>query len=121
VDALQFDFQLGSEYNAAQIGLDGSGVSLIAGMDAWVYSDKSNTETLAVQCFLMEGADQGWTWHETAPQRLSPGRWQEVSCPAAQFSPTGWVNPPQFIGLLFSDSAGGASLGKVYVAGTAIR
>ncbi len=121
IDALEFEFQLGSEYDSAQIGLDGSGVSLIAGMDAWVYSEKGSLETLAVQCFLMEGEGQGWAWHETAPLRLSPGRWQEISCPADKFSPPGWANPPQFIGLLFADSAGSASLDRVYVAGVSIR
>ena len=121
IPALEFEFQLGSEYGSAQIGLDGSGIPVIAGMDAWVYSDKGNPDSLAVQCFLMEGEGQGWTWHETAPLRLSPGRWQQISCPADQFNPPGWTNPPQFIGLLVADSAGGASLGRLYVAGASIR
>jgi len=121
LDSLAFDFQLGSEYGSAQIGLDGSGAALIAGMGAWVYSAKDNPSTLAVQCFVLEGAAQNWAWHETAPQQLSPGRWQEIDCPAAEFSPPGWVNPPQFIGLLFSDTAGGQALNRVNVAATSIR
>ncbi len=121
VDSLAFDFQLGSEYGSAQIGLDGSGTALIAGMGAWIYSAKDNPPTLAVQCFVLEGAAQNWAWHETAPQTLEPGRWQEVDCPASQLSPPGWANPPQFIGLLFADSAGGQGLSRVNVAAANIR
>ncbi len=121
VDSLAFDFQLGSEYGSAQIGLDGSGAALIAGMGTWVYSAKDNPATLAVQCFVLEGAAQNWVWHETAPQTLEPGRWQAVDCPADQFSPPGWANPPQFIGLLFADTAGGQGLSRVNVAATNIR
>lgn len=121
VDTLAFDFQLGSEYGSAQVGLDGRGAGLIAGMGAWVYSDKGNPETLAVQCFVMEGEGQGWAWHETAPQALQPGRWQAIDCPAEQFSPPGWANPPQFIGLLFADSTGGQGLSRVNLAGVSIR
>ena len=121
VDSLAFDFQLGSEYGSAQIGLDGSGEAVIAGMGAWVYSAKDNPATLAVQCFVLEGSAQNWAWHETAPQQLAPGRWQEIDCPADQFSPPGWANPPQFIGLLFADTAGGQALSRVNVAATSIR
>jgi len=121
VDSLAFDLQLGSEYSSAQIGLDGSGAALIAGMGAWIYSAKDNPPTLAVQCFVLEGAAQNWVWHETAPQTLEPGRWQEIDCPADQFSPQGWTNPPQFIGLLFADTAGGQALNRVNVAANSIR
>jgi hypothetical protein len=121
VDTLAFDFQLGSEYGSAQVGLDGRGAGLIAGMGAWIYSEEDNPATLAVQCFVMEGEGQGWAWHESAPQALQPGRWQALDCPAEGFTPPGWANPPQFIGLLFSDTAGGQGLSRVNLADISIR
>lgn len=121
VDSLEFQFQLGQIYAAGQMGLDGKGLPMTAEMSAWVLSDSENPRSLAVKCVVMESSEQGWRWHETPPVELTPGRWQPIDCPANEFIPGGWINPPQFIGLLFYDTAGQFYLGKVYTTSIYIR
>jgi hypothetical protein len=118
VDSLAFKFQLGTGHGA-QVGLDGKGIPLAAGMSAWLYAPKDTPATLAVRCIVMEGESRGYAWYETDPKPLSPGAWVKIDCPYSGFhwveggDGKGWQNPPQFIGLGFLDTQDKPYLGTI--------
>jgi len=124
--ALSFQAQMGPG-NSGQIGLDGQAVALTGEMSAWLYLPAGSPDTLAVRCFVLEGAARKWGWFAAAPQRLPVGQWYHLQCPVENFQrlengvEERFANPPQFIGFQFYDTHSENYLAQVYLTYVAIH